>query len=60
LHGHFTNATITWYHAQPADLGLPAIGHNGFFLKREADILWKKLDNWLNEQVVSPNSLGVV
>lgn len=57
LHSHFSNATITWYHAQPAHLGLSMVGHNGFFLKREEDVLWNKLLTWLNEQLVSDKTV---
>ncbi len=53
LHSHFSSASITWFHAKPADLGLSSVGHTGFFMKRDQDALWKKLLTWLNEQTVS-------
>jgi predicted alpha/beta hydrolase len=56
LLSHFSNAAITWFHTQPADHGLPGIGHTGFFDKREEDVLWNKLLTWLNEHLVSGNT----
>jgi predicted alpha/beta hydrolase len=53
LLGHFNSAAISWLHTQPGDHGLSRIGHSGFFLKREEDVLWNKLLSWLNEQLVS-------
>ena len=52
LHNHFSSASITWFHTQPSELGIPAVGHTGFFTKMDQDLLWKKLVNWLNEQSV--------
>jgi predicted alpha/beta hydrolase len=53
LLSHFSNAAVSWMHTQPNDHGLSKIGHSGFFLKREEDVLWNKLLSWLNEQLVS-------
>jgi predicted alpha/beta hydrolase len=52
LLSHFDSAAISWLHTQPGDHGLSRVGHSGFFLKREDDVLWKKLLTWLNEQLV--------
>jgi predicted alpha/beta hydrolase len=51
LHNHFSNAAINWFHTQPSDHGLSSIGHCGFFVKRDNDVLWNKLLNWLNERL---------
>lgn len=53
LLSHFSSAAITWFHSRPDDHGLSKIGHAGFFIKREEDILWNKLLTWLNEHLVS-------
>jgi predicted alpha/beta hydrolase len=53
LLGHFSNAAITWFHTHPGDHGLRGVGHSGFFMKRDQDVLWNKLLGWLNEHTVS-------
>ncbi|HYE39248.1 MAG TPA: alpha/beta hydrolase, partial [Ramlibacter sp.] len=34
----------------PRDVGLPAVGHMGFFRKRAGERLWPQVGNWLIEQ----------
>lgn len=63
LLSHFSSATISWSHTKPGDHRLSAIGHAGFFVKRQEHILWNKLLTWLNEKRVGgmtgePNLLG--
>jgi predicted alpha/beta hydrolase len=41
------NARLERRQIAPADAGVPAIGHMGFFRKRCAAILWPQLGDWL-------------
>lgn len=41
------NATIDRQQIKPADAGVPAIGHMGFFRKRSAATMWPRAGNWL-------------
>lgn len=41
------HADITRRHVAPAEAGLPAIGHMGFFRQRSASALWPQVGNWL-------------
>ena len=44
----FENATITWYHLKPRDIGLKKIGHNDFFHLTMKTTLWKTVLAWVN------------
>jgi len=48
LLNHFTNASITWYHFNPKELGSSQIGHTDFFHLSMKSILWDSLLRWLN------------
>jgi predicted alpha/beta hydrolase len=41
------NARVERRQLKPADAGVPAIGHMGFFRKRCAAVLWPQLGDWL-------------
>jgi predicted alpha/beta hydrolase len=41
------NARVERRQLAPADAGVPAIGHMGFFRKRCAAVLWPQLGDWL-------------
>jgi predicted alpha/beta hydrolase len=41
------HADIQRRHVAPAEAGLPAIGHMGFFRQRSAAVLWPQVGNWL-------------
>jgi predicted alpha/beta hydrolase len=47
--GRYTNADITWRNLSPADVGLKAIGHFGFFKEPLRDNLWTETADWLAE-----------
>lgn len=41
-------AEVDWRHRSPAELGLPAVGHHGFFREPSADALWRPTAEWLD------------
>lgn len=47
------NTSIERQHIAPADAGVPAIGHMGFFRKRSA-ALWPRVGDWLLRQCTVP------
>lgn len=46
LLGHFSNTNTQWLHLNPKELGLPGVGHDGFFLP-DCQPLWQLMLNWL-------------
>jgi predicted alpha/beta hydrolase len=46
----YTGADITHRHLTPQDLGVPEIGHFGFFRERFRDTLWQESVAWLHRQ----------
>jgi predicted alpha/beta hydrolase len=46
----YTGADITHRHLTPADVGVPEIGHFGFFRERFRDTLWRDSIAWLHRQ----------
>lgn len=50
---HFGNCTIERRMVAPAELGVPAIGHMGFFRSRFSDSLWPQLSAWLDGQLAA-------
>jgi predicted alpha/beta hydrolase len=49
LLNHFANASITWYHLKPKELGLKHVGHIDFFYPAMKSILWESLSAWINK-----------
>ena len=49
LLGHFANASITWYHLKPKDIGLKQVGHIEFFNASMRSTLWDSLLQWINK-----------
>jgi len=49
LLGHFANASITWYHLRPKDIGLKQVGHIDFFNASMRSHLWPSLLGWINK-----------
>jgi predicted alpha/beta hydrolase len=47
LHARYTNAPVQRAHVAPADVGLPRIGHFGFF-KRGSERLWCGVVAWVS------------
>jgi predicted alpha/beta hydrolase len=45
---HFFNASITWFHLHPSDIGLKRVGHLDFFYISMKSTLWESLLQWLN------------
>jgi predicted alpha/beta hydrolase len=48
LHARYTHAPVQRAHLAPADVGLPRIGHFGFF-KRGSDTLWAGALAWVSD-----------
>ncbi len=48
LLSHYTQASISWMHLKPEDVGLKKIGHSGFFLEKNKTIFWEFITEWLN------------
>lgn len=46
LLAHFGAASTRWLHLDPKEIGLPGIGHDGFFDPR-CRVLWDQLLNWI-------------
>ena len=46
----YTGAQIEHIHLRPAELGVPAVGHFGFFRERFRDSLWTDTAQWLAER----------
>ncbi len=44
----YPGADIEWRHRTPSDLGLPAVGHHGFFREPARGALWLPTLEWLN------------
>ena len=60
LLSHFANASITWYHLRPKDIGLKQVGHIDFFNASMRSTLWESLLQWIakDERMLSKeNSL---
>ena len=49
LLNHFSNASITWHHIKPKEIGFKQIGHYDFFYPHMKSVLWETLLNWLNK-----------
>ncbi len=41
-------ADIDWRHRSPGDLGLPSVGHHGFFREAAREALWQPTLAWLD------------
>lgn len=50
LHGFYAGAAREMNRIAPADVGVPSIGHFGFFRKRFEATLWSRAGNWLDRQ----------
>ena len=49
--GRFDQAAITWRHIHPADLGLAAVGHFGFFKPANGQRLWTDTVDWIKAEI---------
>ncbi len=47
LLNHFTQASISWMHLNPDDVGKKKIGHSGFFRKKNKDPFWEFVSQWM-------------
>lgn len=47
LHRRFTSAPITRRHVDPAELGVSALGHFGYFRRRTGLRLWEETVRWM-------------
>ena len=47
LHANFTGARLEMRHLHPDRLGLPRLGHFGFFREARRDTLWREAADWL-------------
>jgi predicted alpha/beta hydrolase len=47
LLNHFSNASITWYHIKPKEIGLSRVGHFNFFYLGMKQVLWHPLIKWM-------------
>jgi predicted alpha/beta hydrolase len=56
LEGFYPGARVESRHVAPADIGVAAIGHFGFFSERMRDTLWKDSLAWLRRQAPSPEA----
>ncbi len=54
LLNHFANASVTWYHLKPKELGVKRVGHFDFFFLSMRTILWSSLLRWLNDEKNRP------
>lgn len=53
LHRFYSGATIEMQRIAPGDIGMPRIGHFGFFRKRCEATLWPRAGEWLDRRVRS-------
>ena len=51
LLSYFSSASITWYHDHPHNQGLKNGQQSCFFDLKLKDTLWKKLEQWINEEI---------
>jgi predicted alpha/beta hydrolase len=51
LLSYFSNASVTWYHDHPHNQGLKNSRQSCFFDLQLKDTLWKKLEQWINEEL---------
>ena len=54
LLNHFANASVTWYHLNPKEIGLKQVGHIDFFNAAMQSTLWKSLLQWINKGERNP------
>jgi predicted alpha/beta hydrolase len=50
LMSHYVNARTARRHVQPQELGVPSIGHFGFFKEQFKPTLWRESADWLKQQ----------
>lgn len=50
LHGFYAAAARDMQRISPADIGVPGIGHFGFFRRRFEASLWPRVGGWLDRQ----------
>lgn len=50
LHACYAGAQVEMQRLAPRDVGVPAIGHFGFFRKRYESTLWPRVAEWLDRQ----------
>ena len=53
LLNRFANATITWYHIKPKEIGMKKVGHNDFFSLALKPVMWENLLQWTNTELIS-------
>jgi len=53
LHGFYSGAAREMRRIAPQEIGVPAIGHFGFFRRRFEPLLWPRAGDWLDRQVES-------
>lgn len=53
LHGHYSGAALEMLRIAPHEIGVPDIGHFGFFRRRFEPVLWPRAGEWLDRQVES-------
>ena len=51
LHAFYAGAEREMQHIAPAEIGVPSIGHFGFFRRRFEGALWPRVGDWLDRQV---------
>lgn len=49
LLSHFDNATITWYHIKPKEIGMKKVGHTDFFSISMKFTLWENFLLWIEK-----------
>jgi predicted alpha/beta hydrolase len=53
LHQFYARAERDMQRISPKDIGVPAIGHFGFFRRRFEASLWRRAGDWLDRQVAA-------
>ncbi len=50
LLNHFANASVTWYHLEPKQIGVKEVGHVEFFTPPMESTLWQSLLVWISKE----------
>jgi len=48
LLSHYNQASISWMHLKPSDVGKKSVGHSGFFLDKNKATFWEFIAEWMS------------
>jgi predicted alpha/beta hydrolase len=51
IHSAYAAASVDYHLVQPAEVGLPRVGHFGFFRPGPGAVLWPRVKAWIDARV---------